>query len=225
LEDWRKPKPTDGLVSRYINRKISTRITGLILKYDIPLTPNQATLISLLTALITAYIIYLGQPIVGGIMIEVSSIIDGVDGELARAKHLGSRLGGFLDAMMDRIADISIIVALSYEALINHPLKLGSTFIGIIALLALSGDLLVSYLHARGEASLGIHPSKIGVLRGFASRDVRLLIMAALETINLGLIALIIVTIISYIYVIGKIIEVYFHTANRELVKTSEAIT
>ncbi len=209
MEDWRKPKPTDGLVSRYINRRVSTRITGLILKYNIPLTPNQATLISLLTALLTACIIYLGYPLIGGIMIEVSSIIDGVDGELARARHLGTALGGFLDAMMDRIADISIIAALSYEALIHNPFNLGSVAIEVIALIALSGDLLVSYLHARGEASLGVHPSKIGVLKGFASRDVRLLTMAVLEAVDLGLIALIVVGIISYIYVIGKILEVY----------------
>jgi len=207
LEEWRKPKPTDGLVSKYINRRLSTRITAFIINKGINVTPNQITILSLLTALITAAIIWLGHPIIGGLMVEVASIVDGIDGELARAKGITSRLGGFLDAMMDRLADISIIVAITYYAFLTTGMK--PMVLAIISLVALSGDLLVSYLHARGEASLGIHPSMIGAFRGFASRDVRLLIIAVLLALNLPTLALIVVAVISYTYVIGKLLEVY----------------
>ncbi len=207
MEDWRKPKPTDGLVSKYINRRFSTRITALIINKGINITPNQVTMLSLLTALITAAIIWLGHPIVGGVMVEVASIVDGVDGELARAKGITSRLGGFLDAMMDRLADISIIVAVTYYAFTTA--STDPAFLTTISLAALSGDLLVSYLHARGEASLGIHPSRVGALKGFASRDVRLLIIAVLVALCLPVVSLIVVAVVSYTYVIGKLLEVY----------------
>ena len=164
-------------------------------------------MLSLLTALITAAIIWLGHPIVGGVMVEVASIVDGVDGELARAKGITSRLGGFLDAMMDRLADISIIVAVTYYAFTTA--STDPAFLTTISLAALSGDLLVSYLHARGEASLGIHPSRVGALKGFASRDVRLLIIAVLVALCLPVVSLIVVAVVSYTYVIGKLLEVY----------------
>ncbi|MCD6324198.1 MAG: CDP-alcohol phosphatidyltransferase family protein [Desulfurococcales archaeon] len=212
MGEWRKPKPTDGVISRYVNRKVSTRITAFILKHGWGVTPNQITVISLLTALFTAGIILAGHLIIGGIMIQVSSMIDGVDGELARARGVKSKFGGFLDAMMDRFADVSIISALTYVYTLNPPYGLGGASVAAIGMLALTGDLLVSYIHARGEASLGTHPSKVGKLRGFASRDVRLFILAVATALLQGVAGMLIVGVISYVYVVGKVIEVWKHS-------------
>ncbi len=44
-------KSTDGIVSRYINRKVSTRITNLLVKLDNPPSPDTVSIIS---ALVTA---------------------------------------------------------------------------------------------------------------------------------------------------------------------------
>lgn len=206
MEDWMKPKPTDGPVSRYINRKVSTLITKAILKSGLPLTPNQMTLISLLVSILTAYLIWAGNLLVGGIMIQASSIIDGVDGELARAKGVSSKLGAFLDATADRVADIAIIVAVARAALSLSPATPESLL--VISMLALSADIMVSYIHARGEASLGIHPAKVGVVKGIAGRDVRLLIMAVLVAASKPLLALVAVSAIAYTYVLAKVFEI-----------------
>ena len=215
MEEWRKPKSTDGLVSRYVNRRFSTKITAFIIRQEIKITPNQVTLLSFLTALFTAAIIWSGHSLIGGVMVEIASIIDGVDGELARARGITSKLGSFLDALMDRIADISIITAVTYY--IYAYISIDPLVLAMTSLAALSGDLLVSYLHARGEASLGIHPSKVGVLKGFASRDVRLLIIAVIVALNLPTLALIITAVISYTYVIGKVIELYTELRKEDL--------
>lgn len=88
-----KGKPTDGPVSKYINRKISIRITRFIIEYNIPLTPNHVSIISFIMALVTLPLYLYGYLIPAGILVQLSSIIDGVDGELARALNMVSRKG------------------------------------------------------------------------------------------------------------------------------------
>ncbi len=201
-------KRTDGPISRYINRRISTRITSLIIRYSIPLTPNQVSVLSLVIALAGAYFIAQNPIWLGGILVQVSSIIDGVDGELARARRMASPRGGFLDAMLDRYADTAIIIGLALAVLrySTTPLTL------IWVMLALSGDLLVSYLHARGEASLGKHPIFIGVIPQLASRDVRLFIVFLGCLVGRPMETIVIIAILSHAYVIAKTLDVFLHT-------------
>lgn len=206
-------KSTDGPVSKYLNRKISTRITKIIIKYHIPLTPNQVSLISFILGVVATLSYVYVNPVVAGILVQLSSIIDGVDGELARALNKTSRKGGFIDAILDRIADIAIITGLTTYIVLNDILN--PTLILHIAILAITGDLMVSYLHARGEASLGIHPLRIGTIPSIASRDVRLFIIFTGSIIgvidkNIYWITLIIIAVISYVYVTLKTIEIYF---------------
>ncbi len=205
-------KSTDGPVSKYLNRKISTRITKMIIKYHIPLTPNQVSLISFMLGILSALSYVYVNPIVAGILVQLSSIIDGVDGELARALNKTSKKGGFIDAILDRITDIAIITGLTTYIVLSGVLN--PTLITYIAIVAITGDLMVSYLHARGEASLGIHPLKIGTIPSIASRDVRLFIIFAGSIIgvidkNIYWITLITIAIISYIYITLKTIEIY----------------
>ena len=205
-------KSTDGPVSKYLNRKISARITKMIIKYHIPLTPNQVSLISFMLGILSALSYVYVNPIVAGILVQLSSIIDGVDGELARALNKTSKKGGFIDAILDRITDIAIITGLTTYIVLSGVLN--PTLITYIAIVAITGDLMVSYLHARGEASLGIHPLKIGTIPSIASRDVRLFIIFAGSIIgvidkNIYWITLITIAIISYIYITLKTIEIY----------------
>jgi len=201
-------KPTDGYVSRYINRRISIPITLVIIRYKIPLTPNQVSFISFLIGLAASLAYILESPLLAGVLVQLSSIIDGVDGELARLLGKQSRLGAFIDALLDRLANIAIIASLAYFIATNIHYPASLTL--IVSLLAISGDLMVSYIHARGEASLGIHPSKIGKIRNFASRDVRLFIIFIGTVIRAYFETLLIVSILSYVYVIAKSIEVFF---------------
>ena len=167
-------KPLDGPVSRYINRPISTRISSFIIRHSIPITPNQASLISFLVALTCLPIIMAGHLWLGGILAQLSSILDGVDGELARARGLASRRGGFLDSMLDRYADTAIVGGLALYLLGSGA---PSDIAAGAAITALSGVLMVSYLHARGLKDLGLHPIMLSRLGGAAGRDVRLFLV------------------------------------------------
>ena len=197
-------KTTDGLVSRYINRRISSRITAFILNHNIPVTPNQVSLIAFIMALIASILYYNGWLLLGGILVQLSSIIDGVDGELARARKIASARGAFLDTMLDRFADIAIYTGL---ALYLASQGMQSSIIVLVTALAISGDLMVSYMHAAGEAKLGRHPSLVGRIPPLASRDVRLFVIFVGTVCGFAFETMVAVAIISYIYVISKFIE------------------
>ena len=199
-----KGKALDGPVSKYINRKVSMRITYLIVKYNIPLTPNAVSLISFGIALSCLPLYVLGHVALAGIMAQLSSIIDGVDGELARAKEMVSKLGGFMDTMLDRYADLAILLGLSIYTLMNYP----SITWAVISVLAVTGDILVSYLHTRAPYDLGVHPVAIGRAENIASRDVRLFIVFIGSLLGLTNYTLLTLAVLTHTYVALKTIRV-----------------
>jgi len=206
-------KATDGIVSRYINRKISTRITMFIVKRRIRISPNQVSILSFIIGIVSAVIYLFNNPLIAGIMVQISSIVDGVDGELARILKKTTRFGAFFDAILDRFVNIVIILCISMYL---SSLGIEPGLLLLSSVLALSGDLMVSYIHARGESSLGIHPARIGIMLNYASRDVRLFIIfigSILESLisKALLYTLIIIALLSYSYVVTKIIDAYRH--------------
>jgi len=202
-------KRTDGPISRYINRRISTRLTSIIIKHNIPITPNQVSIISFLLGLLSGALFYMNHLILAGILTQISSIIDGVDGELARALRKTSKFGGFFDAVLDRLADISIITGLGLLIIVRggYWSFLSVDYLLVIIIAALSGDILVSYIHARAEASLGISLHKLCKIPVFASRDVRLFIIFVGGVLQRPLETIILVAMLSYMYVIVRLIE------------------
>ena len=106
-------KPQDGFVSRFLNRPISRRITRVLLKF--PIHPNACTIAMFALALIaTAFLVrgdYLSV-VIGAAIFQVFSILDGCDGEIARAKNLESKFGERLDNFCDFLASLLYVLAL-----------------------------------------------------------------------------------------------------------------
>ena len=125
---------SDGFVSRNLNRKISTEISALLVDR---VTPNGITAFTFVLGILSA-LLTLGSLPLAGILYQLSSILDGVDGEIARASLRTSRLGGYIDSILDRYVDGSFLALLAYSTL-NEPLWY------LIALLALLGSVMVSY--------------------------------------------------------------------------------
>lgn len=162
----------DGIVSRYLNRPLS-RPAGRVLART-RVTPNAVTGVNVLFAFAVAVMVGVGWNIAGGIGIQLASISDGIDGELARLKSMTSRFGAVFDAVTDRYADAAMLGGMTVYALRFEDLPRAE----VIGMLALAGALTVSYSRARIEASLGA-ASQNDALFGWASRDVRSLIAAA----------------------------------------------
>ena len=78
----------DGPVSRLLNRRLSSRISLVLLRAGV--SPGAATVGAFLFALAAAVVLALGAVstaalVTGGILVQLVSILDGVDGEIARA--------------------------------------------------------------------------------------------------------------------------------------------
>lgn len=166
----------DGPVSRYLNRPLSRPLARAAART--PLTPNAVTGLTLLIAAAAGAMAAAGWNIAGGIAIQAASVVDGVDGDLARLKHLATRFGAFFDAVSDRYADALILAGMTIYAArfedLPHPEAAG--------MFALAGALTVSYSRARIEASLLPVIGEGGLPRfafAGATRDVRSLIAAA----------------------------------------------
>ena len=94
-------KDADGVVAnydRYISLFISRRLMGL------PISPNWVTLGAALLGLACGLVASHGGYwwlLAGALGFQLNSIMDGIDGEIARAKLLESRLGQWLDTIAD----------------------------------------------------------------------------------------------------------------------------
>ena len=134
----------DGFISRHINRKISTRISYLLVER---VAPNGMTVITFAIGILSALLTLVSLP-AAGILYQLSSILDGVDGELARVQMRASRFGGYIDSILDRYVDGTFLALLAYSTL-REPLWY------LVALLALLGSVMVSYSTERFKAAYG----------------------------------------------------------------------
>ncbi|ACJ16736.1 bifunctional sugar nucleotidyltransferase/CDP-alcohol phosphatidyltransferase synthase [Thermococcus onnurineus NA1] len=132
----------DGFISRHLNRKISTEMSILLIEY---VSPNLMTVVTFLFGLLSA-LLNLWNPAVAGILYQLSSILDGMDGELARARLQTSRFGGYVDSLLDRYVDGAFLALLAYSTL-SEPVW------WLVALLALLGSVMVSYSTERFKAA------------------------------------------------------------------------
>jgi len=108
-------KPQDGFVSRFLNRPISRRVTSFLLKF--PIHPNGWTISIFVLPLIAAAFLARGNyagVVIGAAIFQLFSILDGCDGEIARAKNLESKFGERLDSLCDFLASLIYVLALGF---------------------------------------------------------------------------------------------------------------
>ena len=110
-------RANDGFFSVFVLRKFSKLFTWVAVR--LKMTPNQVTLISFAIGLLSAYEFSRGDfwsIFIGAALLQLSIIIDCVDGELARYTRQFSALGAWLDAITDRIKEYLVFFALAYGA-------------------------------------------------------------------------------------------------------------
>jgi CDP-L-myo-inositol myo-inositolphosphotransferase len=109
-------KSIDGPVSKLVNRRVSKLITRSVM--NLPVVPNHMTFVGLIVGLAAAVVTALVTPEalwmipLGGVLYQLSSIIDGVDGELARLKFKHSDWGEWFDTVSDSVINLSYQLAL-----------------------------------------------------------------------------------------------------------------
>lgn len=142
------------------------------------LTPNTITVIGLLLTLLASALVAGGWLLIGAAVLTVGSLLDAVDGALARAQGGGTAFGSFLDSTLDRAGEaiLYIGVAAWFLTAFDQP-----TWPVLAAVVALAGSFMVSYSRARAEG-IGLSASV-----GLAPRTERLvLVIAGIALAGLG---------------------------------------
>jgi CDP-L-myo-inositol myo-inositolphosphotransferase len=141
-------KKGDGYVSRRLNRPISRAISAFLLTRFPAVRPNHATAATGLVALtMFASLMLGGWPglIAGGILFHCASVLDGVDGEIARATYRSSPGGAVLDSRVDMATNLLFYLGLT--ASLSHFYGRIQLEVGGWAVMAgLSGLALLSWL-------------------------------------------------------------------------------
>jgi phosphatidylglycerophosphate synthase len=150
-------KPTDGWVSRHLNRPISTRISRVLAHTAV--TPNQFTFFTGLIGLAAGVFAAGGgywNYLMAGFLFHLTSVLDGVDGELARLKFKSSPLGQWLDTLVDNLSYLAalagIIVGIYRTGASNLVLAAGA-LAAIFVVLAL-GSLYLYLLRFKSGGTL-----------------------------------------------------------------------
>ena len=167
------------------------------------LTPNQTTWGAFGIALLSFISFIFGQNIIGGLLAQLSSIADGVDGSLARLKGMSSTFGSFLDSVLDRYADILIVLGLTLWSL-SHETYPG---IWLVGFLAIAGTICVSYTRARIDPEHR-HMFDNG-LKSLASRDIRLFLIMLGGITGQAYFCLIALAVLTNLVVFYRLIYIY----------------
>lgn len=113
----RKPlgRDADGLIAYAINRPCSLFISKRIANSFI--TPNMVTVFGLILGLGAAALMFFGIPwmmVLGVVLWQISSMVDGIDGELARMRMSPSHKGEWFDTVADDITNITFMFGLGH---------------------------------------------------------------------------------------------------------------
>ncbi len=110
--------------------------------------PDAVTALGLLLVGIAALFIAGGEFLIGAVLLLLSLPLDAIDGAVARAAQRQGAFGMVLDSTLDRYADGFIFAAFGY-----HFARQDRHDMLMLALFALIGSFLVSYVRARADDS------------------------------------------------------------------------
>lgn len=108
-------KPQDGWVARHLNRPISHAVTRQLLKF--PISPSAWTLIITPLPIVGSMLFLKAEywpGVAATLLFQLYSILDGCDGEIARAKHLESEAGRQLDMWCDIAASVLLVLSIGH---------------------------------------------------------------------------------------------------------------
>lgn len=112
-------------------------------------TPTAITLFGLALNIVAAVWIGTGHTVLGGAVLLLASICDGLDGALARRLGRVTKFGAFLDSTIDRVAETAVLAGVA--AYFFHRGGMADGMWGVVVLVALGGSLITSYTRARAE--------------------------------------------------------------------------
>ncbi len=200
-------KISDGPVAYYLNRPISLLLTRWLVRKKV--TPNQVSVFSFILSLLGSLFFFWSgylNLVIGGILAQISSIVDGCDGEIARLTLQESAFGGWFDAVLDRYADAALLFGLTYHIL-DLSWKPYYLWVGFLALI---GTYMNSYTADKYDRLMK-RKLLVGSRKRYfrLGRDVRIFLIFIAALFNQIFLVLVILAIITNLENIRRIILCY----------------
>lgn len=145
------------------------------------ITPNMITGLTLIVALVSAWIFYQGDLLLGLLVMILTVVMDMFDGAVARAAGLSSKFGATFDHTLDRYAEFLFMLGLMLGpvgavSIPWWPYNVGDAFIPWFwGFFALFGMLMASFTRAKAESVGGMKSCTVGI----AERQEKLLLQIA----------------------------------------------
>jgi phosphatidylglycerophosphate synthase len=83
----------------------------------IPLSANQWTILSLITAIVSAYFIANNVFTIAALFLAVTAFLDVIDGAVARYRKTATKKGAYADTVADRYTEFILLVSMTFAAL------------------------------------------------------------------------------------------------------------
>lgn len=143
------------------------RVSGPFMKFS----PNSISVTSFLLAVVSGYFYFIGSYFLlfAFVALLISSLLDAVDGNVARKRNLQSPRGDLVDHFLDRFSDIAIITGMTLSVF-------GSLSVGFFAL---EGVLMTSYMGTQSQA-LGQKRNYSGIM-GRSDRLILMMLIALIQ--------------------------------------------
>lgn len=169
----------DSVLPAWVKNAVRATLRPVVgIAMALHLTPNTITVIGVVITLIAAVLVGAGWLLVGAAVLTAGSLLDAVDGALARAQGGGTPFGSFLDSTLDRASEAIVYIGVASWFLFSRP---DPAWPVLLTLVALAGSFLVSYSRARAEG-IGLNANV-----GLAPRTERLvLVIAGIAVAGLG---------------------------------------
>jgi phosphatidylinositol phosphate synthase len=165
------PERVKSMYTDEVRRVASRSMEGLA---ETKLTPTALTTAGVLTCLVAAVLVYFEYRNellffwLGALVFVIGSVLDILDGALARAGGKSTPFGAFIDSTTDRIGEAAMLGAIGLIFF-----REGNEIALAFAFAAVVGSFLVSYTRAKAEA-IGLKGDV-----GFGSRAERVVVITA----------------------------------------------
>ena len=110
---------SDGIVDRLLNRPLGRYLSKILVR--VPFSPNQVSIASTLVGIFSGWFFASGYFISGALLLQLSAIIDCVDGDLARVLYKESRFGKWLDLAGDQFVHVAVFAGIGFGVAGNDP--------------------------------------------------------------------------------------------------------
>jgi choline kinase/phosphatidylglycerophosphate synthase len=197
-------KPTDGPISRHVNRPASVTISRYLANTSV--TPNQISLFCFVVSVVAAGLFVMQSYwalVTGAVLAQFASIVDGCDGELARLKFSESDFGGWFDAVLDRYSDAFLLLGLTLHVFSAS----GSRLDLLVGFLAIIGSFMNSYTADKYDNLMKATFSGGKGIR--IGRDVRIFLIFVGAICNLPSVVLLALAILMNVETIRRVVVCY----------------